>query len=335
MRFRDRQMARATTVSTLVLAFVAAFAAWQGGASAQGVFPSGQNVVPVYEGWLPNPDGSFDMVFGYFNRNVVEELDVLVGPENSFEPGPADQGQPTHFYPRRSRFMFHIRVPKDFGTKELIWTINTHGKTERAYGSLKPDYGMDDIVIMNNSGAGGSGGGGNHLEGNQPPTLEVAGEKSRTVKVGQPVVLSANSVDDGIPKRRVIRLTSGRRRSPTTAVGARPAPAASEGGEAVTQQQIGTRCCPDSASGLRVSWLVYRGPAAKVKFDPEQIEAWEDYRDGRNSPYSEGWEPPALPADNKWTARVTFAEPGTYVLRCLAHDGGLFILQDITFTVTR
>jgi hypothetical protein len=32
-------------------------------------FDSGQNVVPVYEGWIRNPDGSFDLVFGYFNRN--------------------------------------------------------------------------------------------------------------------------------------------------------------------------------------------------------------------------------------------------------------------------
>ena len=26
---------------------------------AQTKFDSGQNVVPVYEGWIPNPDGSF------------------------------------------------------------------------------------------------------------------------------------------------------------------------------------------------------------------------------------------------------------------------------------
>src|SRR5438128_1914621 len=83
---------------------------------AQRSYLFGQNVVPVYEGWEQNEDGSFNLVFGYFNRNFAEELDVPVGPDNTIEPGPADQGQPTHFYPRRNRFQFRIHVPKDFGT---------------------------------------------------------------------------------------------------------------------------------------------------------------------------------------------------------------------------
>jgi hypothetical protein len=32
-------------------------------------FQSGQDVVPSYEGWLQNADGTFTMVFGYLNRN--------------------------------------------------------------------------------------------------------------------------------------------------------------------------------------------------------------------------------------------------------------------------
>jgi plastocyanin len=42
-----------------------------------------------------------------------------------------------------------------------------------------------------------------------------------------------------------------------------------------------------------------------------------------------------VPADNKWATRVTFTEPGTYVLRCQAHDGGLSASEDVTFVVTR
>src|SRR6185295_6131890 len=52
-------------------------------------FKSGQGVVPVYEGWERVPDGSFNMVFGYLNRNHVEELAVSVGAQNGFDPGPA------------------------------------------------------------------------------------------------------------------------------------------------------------------------------------------------------------------------------------------------------
>ncbi|MCH1569716.1 MAG: hypothetical protein L7S64_00065, partial [Longimicrobiales bacterium] len=67
---------------------------------AQLAYQTGQNVSPAYEGWIANDDGSKTMVFGYMNRNWSEELDVAVGEENFFSPGPADRGQPTHFRPR-------------------------------------------------------------------------------------------------------------------------------------------------------------------------------------------------------------------------------------------
>src|SRR5262245_18358923 len=112
--------------------------------SAQ-VSKTGQNVTPVYEGWEKNPDGSINLVFGYFNRNWEEEVDVPAEPENKLEPGSVDQGQPTHILLRRNRFIVRIRVPEDFGKKEVVWTLTTHGKTERAYATLKPDYFIDDI----------------------------------------------------------------------------------------------------------------------------------------------------------------------------------------------
>jgi hypothetical protein len=52
---------------------------------------SGQGVAPVYEGFDINADGSYNMWFGYMNRNYEEELDIPVGPENTFEPG-GDRG---------------------------------------------------------------------------------------------------------------------------------------------------------------------------------------------------------------------------------------------------
>ena len=48
---------------------------------------SGQGIAPAYEGFDINPDGSFNLWFGYMNRNYEEELDIPVGPDNSFEPG--------------------------------------------------------------------------------------------------------------------------------------------------------------------------------------------------------------------------------------------------------
>lgn len=288
------------------------------GLRAQGIPYRGADISPVYEGWRTLPDGSHEMLFGYFNRNMDEQLHVPVGPDNKLEPSGPDQGQPTHFYPRRNRFIFTVRVPKDFGKKELVWTLTTNGRTNTAYATLHPDYYTDDIVVMNDNGAGGSGGGGYNINSNQRPSLKLDGERTRTTaEVGRPVDLAALVTDDGIPKRRVIPLV---------------VPWTEDEGKG-KYARIGSRCCADSASGLRFSWYVFRGPAGSVKFDPEQVETWEDYRDGRNSPYSAGWEPPAVPPGNRWVANATFTTPGTYVLRGLAHDGGLMSWEDVTVVV--
>ncbi len=277
------------------------------GAGAQVSVSTGENIAPVYEGWEKNPDGSFNLVFGYFNRNWVEEIDLPVGPNNTIEPGGPDQGQPTHFLPRRNRFLFRIRVPRDFGEKEIVWTLTSHGKTERAYATLKPDYFMDNDVIQNNTGASGGTGGKPDTLGNKAPTLKVEGGKTREATVGEPVILIARATDDGMPTPRPLKLPEGR----------------------IFGSNRGT---PGSATGLRLSWFVYRG-AGKVTFAPPQISAWEDYREGRNSPWSTGWSTPPAPPDGKWVARATFSEPGTYVVRALAHDGGLGTPEDITFVV--
>jgi hypothetical protein len=89
---------------------------------------AGQSVTAAYEGWFKNPDGSYSLLFGYFNRNMQEELDIPIGDNNRFEPGPADQGQPTHFLPRRQWGLFTVTVPENFGTQKLTWTIVANGQ---------------------------------------------------------------------------------------------------------------------------------------------------------------------------------------------------------------
>ena len=90
---------------------------------------TGQGVSPAFEGWFQNPDGSYTLLVGYFNRNLKETIDVPVGPNNRVEPGGPDQGQPTHFLPRRGWGVFTVKVPKDFGDKRLTWTIVANGQT--------------------------------------------------------------------------------------------------------------------------------------------------------------------------------------------------------------
>ena len=272
---------------------------------AQVLKPAENNITPVYEGWLPRDDGSFDLVFGYFNREWDEAFTIPIGPSNTVEPG-GDRGQPTHFQPRRNRFVFTVHVPRDFGKQEIVWTLTSKGRTEKAYGTLKPDYVLDDTVIMSNIGAGGALSTSPDMVGNKPPVLAIDGSKNITAKAGVPVTLAATATDDGKPNKRNMPNALG-----------------------------GNYILPQSANGLRLSFFVYRGAGAAVTFDPPQTEVWEDTRDGGRSPWSAGFIVPPIPDGNKWTARVTFAEPGNYVIRVLAHDGGLFTSQDITVNVAR
>jgi hypothetical protein len=264
------------------------------------------NITPVYEGWLPNADGSFELVFGYMNREWESETSIPLGAANTMDPGGPDHGQPTNFFPRRNRFVFKVHVPKDFGTNEIVWTLTSKGRTEKAYGTLKNDYVLDDTVIMSNIGAGGALSTTPDMVGNKPPVLTIEGSKNRTAKDGEPLAFAAVATDDGKPNKRNMPALLG-----------------------------GNYLLPQSANGLRLSFFVYRGPGKAVTFDPPQTKVWEDTRDGGGSPWSAGWVVPPIPEGNKWQARATFTEPGTYVIRALAHDGGLFTSQDVTVVVSK
>ena len=267
-------------------------------------FATGQEVVPAYEGWEPNPDGSFNLVFGYFNRNWEEEFDIPPGPHNRVEPAGPDHGQPTHFLPRRNRFLFKIRVPADFGDSEVLWTLTSpNGETKRAYATLHPDYYIDDLVLQRNNGAPAA----DELLVNQTPVLVVEGATTRRVAAGQALTLTARVDDDGLLTPAALPPTDPERPG---------------------------RVTKNAARGLRLAWFVYRG-AGEVAFEPKQFRAWEDTREGSDSPWAPGWQVPPVPPDKTWEVRVTFSDPGTYVLRCQAHDGGLTATEDVTVVVHR
>ena len=312
------------------------------GAQTRYTYSSGQTVSPAYEGWMPTPDG-YTLYFGYMNTNWLQEFDIPIGPENTIEPGGPDQGQPTHFYPRRSPFLFTIKVPKDLGTRELIWTLTSNGKTEKAYASLKTDYQIDNQVISTEVG-GDFGSLRDELRTNIPPELRVDGEKRRSARVGVPLALTAFAGDpDNLPARRDNRPqprdASGQMNhegvAATTAPPATARPPASPATIANLLYRPPSSIVASSGPGLRLSWIVYRGAASAVTFDPDQMKAWTDTRSYANSPWSPPYAIPVPPADGKWVARATFAEPGIYVLRAVASDGAIFTYENVTVTVTR
>ncbi|MET0163886.1 MAG: cytochrome c, partial [Vicinamibacterales bacterium] len=154
---------------------------------------SGQSVAPVYEGFDINEDGSFNMWFGYMNRNYEEEVDLPIGPANTFEPG-GDRGQPSHFTPRRHKDVFSVTVPKDFGDRTLVWTLSTNGQSQSVAATLKPVWQIDRRRTTR-------GGNSERISSNLPPVVDVQ-PSTKTLDAPGSLTLTTSATDDGLPKRR-------------------------------------------------------------------------------------------------------------------------------------
>ncbi len=258
-------------------------------------FNAGQAVVPYFEGWIKNADGSFDMVFGYFNRNWKQELAIPVGATNKVEPMNGDQNQPTYFLPRRQRFVYRVRVAANFGKQSVIWTLTANGRTERAFGELIPEQEITERVVMTNGNFNPG-----HDDPNRPPTLTLA-STALTATVHAPVRLTVQAADDGLPKPRPVPA---------------PKPVATSGSASASPftAQVNSSA-PRRPMGLRVSWLLYRGPAkaAITPADPVFVPGTQGAAD----------------------ASVRFSEPGTYKLIATVGDGAMSRTQEVTVTVTR
>ncbi len=259
-------------------------------------FNSGQGVVPVYEGWERVPDGSFNMVFGYLNRNHVEELAIPVSAQNGFDPGPADRGQPTYFYPRENHFLFKVNVPKDWDRKkELVWTITANGKTEVARATLLDIWEIDrKVEVSNNGGIQIS----NELINKDVPPVVTIDPIARP-RAGTPVTISASVTDDGIPVLN--QKPKAPRPLDPSLRGAPPSP---------VNVPLPPRPRPVQ-NALSVLWQVYRGPA-HVSFDPEGY---------------------IKVVDGKVELKATFSKAGTYTIRAFGHDTLLRAPTDVTVVV--
>jgi hypothetical protein len=192
----------------------------------------GQDVSPTFEGWERNPDGTFSLWFGYYNRNSDEEVDVPIGPENAFDLGNGDQGQPAHFYPGTRWWVFKVVVPQDWPKdKRLVWTLTNRGRTNLAKGWLQPEWEVDDLVLSANASADPFlSNVTRSIAGNTAPS--ITGGPAQTITLPATATLTATVTDDGLPKPKGLGDRSGK------------------------------------VQGVRVRWILYRGPG-KVQFDPD------------------------------------------------------------------
>ena len=153
----------------------------------------GASVTPAYEGWYQNPDGSYMLLIGYYNRNRTQTLDIPIGPNNRLEPGAPDQGQPTHFEVGRQWGVFAVKVPKDFGDKTITWTIVSNGERQSIPFTLNKGYPitpMKELGMGNQPPALSFSQGGPKFQG--PPTATAA---TLNAKVGQPLAINVWAED--------------------------------------------------------------------------------------------------------------------------------------------
>jgi hypothetical protein len=159
---------------------------------------SGQDVTPSFEGWYPNPDGTFNLSFGYMNRNLKEVVDIPIGPNNRIEPGAADQGQPTHFLARRQMGLFTVTVPKDFGKRRVSWTLTRDGRSNTVTGHIDDRWlidALEDPTIKNKPPV-------LRFQQSGPPHLGPRPlAQALTATVGLPATLEAWVSDDKVSLR--------------------------------------------------------------------------------------------------------------------------------------
>jgi hypothetical protein len=263
---------------------------------------SGGTVSPVFEGWYKNPDGSRSLSFGYYSRNTQEVVDIPIGPGNFIEPGEQNQGQPTRFNPKRQWGAFAVKVPATFGDEKTVtWHVNFRGQHYAIPGSLRKEWEIDAL-----EGEVGSG--------NYPPDVKFvengptgAGPGGimgppMTAKVGTPMELNVWVTDR--PSRGGANAVSTAGAGRAAGAGTGAAAATGRAGAAAATGAAG-RAGAAAAAGRggatqALAWLVHQG-AGTVTFNPPR--------------------PMLDRATNKATTQVTFAQPGTYVLRLRVNEG--------------
>jgi hypothetical protein len=275
-------------------------------------FNAGQDIQPVFEGWTPNDDGSYNFLFGYINRNYTDRPAVPVGERNFFSPGEPDRGQTTYFYPRLHRYQFTVPVPASWGPEdELVWTVIEMGSEQKAFGWLQPEWEIDVNTFTSNLGTG-FGRGFEELYANGFPLVTVSASAT-SVAVGASVTLTAEVTDDELP-------TAVPEPDPDRPRRREPALVAPEDAPDIPDNiKLYERPRPPR-NHISVYWAVHRGPA-DGSFEPSGFTKWEEGMPG------DGWTAATI------TSEVTFDTPGEYTLRAFVSDAMLLSMDDVTITV--
>jgi hypothetical protein len=264
---------------------------------------SNEAIWPAYEGWGASQDGTSHLILlGYMNRNRGQAVQIPIGPNNRIEPGGPDYGQPTVFEPGRQIGVFAIKVPKDFGTKKLTWTLVANGQPAVVTFYLNPQYNLNFYRDIAN--------------GNEPPAMKfgpsdpmlsgpIAGF-AQTLKgtAGQPVPLRLWASDPPPLEKNWETIVSAQNRGPArpasrdqvAIVGGQVIGATGGGGARGNVERGGN---PPARPDITVTWKKVRGPGV-VTVKPASVPL---VTKGDRTAVAEA------------NATAIFSAPGEYVLR--------------------
>jgi len=260
----------------------------------------GEAIFPAFEGWGPDKNGDNVILLGYYNRNKTQELDIPIGPDNRIEPDGPDFGQPTHFYPSRQHGVFAIKVPKDFGTKKLTWTLTANGQTSVVSFWMNPPYWVNFFKHPAN--------------GNEPPIIKFSPDGPTLT--GPPVGIAQTL--SGVVGQKV-PLTLWASDFPTQNTEGEDALAVRNRASSAARQTDAV-----AIIGGQVIGSAGRGAAASAAEPPDITVNWRKHRGPGDVVFANNRIPLVTKRDPKLfleaTTSATFSAPGEYIIRAQIND---------------
>ncbi len=153
--------------------------------SAEVIREQGQPVIPLFDGWFPNADGTRTLCFGFFNMNRQQALSIPLGENNYLSDDRFSAALPTHFDPlppayRHVFCAFTVTVDDRFARDDRIyWHLSSNGQDLKVPGHTLPAYVLDE---PNSNG-----------RGDIAPTITIANEsaRGRTGLVASQIILGS------------------------------------------------------------------------------------------------------------------------------------------------
>ena len=244
----------------------------------------GDNMHPFFEGWYELEDGSKVFSFGYFNRNLGDNIvNIPRGEDNFVEPAELDGMQPEWFPVRRERGVFVVRVPSDWPIdRDVTWTFRSQGELY----SVPASFRTDALQLSTGPAAMGS----------DRPFLKMDEDGEEGTGIVDPVWVEPRSARVGEPLGVTIWA-----RDHTV--------------EGAAREEL----VPIQA----VMW-VHHGPANAVIVAQQQDDQSELEEAGPDSDGDESRPNvvtiPVESADGSAEFSITFSEPGSYLMRVMVEN---------------